>query len=652
MEIATKVPPPPMIFSPRDLLAFFLLLFFCGLASPAVAIDAENVLVLYNADDGPGGSGAQIANHYQQVHPNAHVAGISGINAILSGTYSEEISGDDYLNVLRPQILSELGSIPDSIDVIVTTKGMPLRIDVGSQPGGNSSLKWKRYSSLESELNRIDSIDSIDEMGDQFLLIGFPAFDFSLQSNPYYNKNIPFVRSGSDLVNGDIRLSSRLDGYSVGDVINSIDRAQNVFVNPSGHFIVADDDPTAGIDQIVNNAGEGAGLITVLQNHGQAFISDYDQGDAVQNTAIAVAPGPVVGYVSHGTNDGAGGLEPGYIQNQLDFELANGAVFHTHESFNARSFDPAHSQGQGLVAEWLEIGGTAGLGHVQEPFNGPDNVTNEDLFYDMLLPSAGAQPGETGLTFVEAAWNATRQLSFVNTVVGDPLMTFQAWLPGDTNLDGVVEFNDFFMLQGNWQQPGGFEDGDFDGDGMVDEDDFDILQANWLASVAGVLPSGVSEITVYPMIEDTTGWPVLNATLLREANLNGDLNVDGDDLDMLFASFGIDNGGDVDGDGDTDGADFLLWQQQLYVHSLTADFNIDGVATQGDLSIWENSFSENRGGDADGDGDTDGMDFLAWQREFIGTPAAIAAATVPEPSVGSLVGLACFLLATVSRRRT
>ena len=118
------------------------------------------------------------------------------------------------------------------------------------------------------------------------------------------------------------------------------------------------------------------------------------------------------------------------------------------------------------------------MGHVHEPYNGPDNVANEDILYQAMLPSNSAQPGESGLTFVESAWTATRQLSYVNTVVGDPLMRWQQWLPGDTNLDGVVEFNDFFTLQGNWQQPGDFSQGDLNGDGVIDMADLEMLQQN------------------------------------------------------------------------------------------------------------------------------------------------------------------------------
>jgi len=467
----------------------------------APAIEEENVLVLYNADEGAQGDGFQIASYYAQARPGVNVVGLTGISSILSGSYNEQVSAADYLSVIRPQVLSAIAGISDEINVIVTTKGLPLKIDAGSQPAGNASLNWRRWSSFESELTRVDSIDSIDEMGNQFILAGLPQFDFSLPSNPYYNTGGPFVRAGSDPVNGDIRLASRLDGYSVQSVNAAIDRAQQVFVVPFGQYVVADDDPTAGVDQMVDDitGGPGPGLVSVLDSASQAYVYENT------NTATTTAPGPVIGYVSHGTNDGGGGLEADYIENQLQFELADGAVFLTHESFNALSFDASHSQTQGLVADWLEIGGTAGLGHVQEPYNGPDNVTNEDLLFQMLLPPDGASPGDSGLTFVEAAWNATRQLSYVNTVVGDPLMRWQAWLPGDANLDGSVNLDDLAILQVNWLGPGSFREGDFNGDGNVNLDDLAVLQVNWLQSVNSGTAS--SSITSPPTVDPVTGFP-------------------------------------------------------------------------------------------------------------------------------------------------
>ncbi len=496
---------------------FFRPLAICFLwaahVTSASGLDAPNVLVLYNGDAGPAGDGFQIAAHYAQARPGVHLLPISGIDSILSGSTSEEVSADGYLSVIRPQVLSAINGITDSIDVIVTTKGMPLRIDAGSQPAGSTSFSWKRYSSLESELTRIDSINSLDKMGDQFFFAGFPQFDTSLGSNPYYNSGGPFVRLGSDPINGDIRLASRLDGYSVASVNAAIDRAQKVFVVPQGQYVVADDDPTAGVDQLADGGGPGPGLKNVLTNANQAFV--YENND----TATTTAPGPVLGYVSHGTNDGTGGLESGYIQNQLQFDLANGAVFLTHESFNALSFDPAHAQSQGLIAEWLEAGGTAGLGHVQEPYNGHDNVTNEDLLFEMLLPANGALPGESGLTFVEAAWNATRQLSYVNTVVGDPLMKFQAWLPGDINLDGTVNLFDVAILQDNWQEWGTFAQGDVNGDGIVNLFDVAILQDNWQMQIGSASAPLAGEGVL--VLDPDTGMPVVVGSIPEPSTLLG-----------------------------------------------------------------------------------------------------------------------------------
>src|ERR1700681_3687569 len=80
---------------------------------------AANVLVLYNT---ASSDGAQIANYYAQIHPGVQLLGINGVDP-----NSEDISADAYLSTIRPQVLSALTS---TIDVIVTTKGLPLRINV------------------------------------------------------------------------------------------------------------------------------------------------------------------------------------------------------------------------------------------------------------------------------------------------------------------------------------------------------------------------------------------------------------------------------------------------------------------------------------------------------------------------------------------
>lgn len=83
--------------------------------------------------------------------------------------------------------------------------------------------------------------------------------------------------------------------------------------------------------------------------------------------------------------------------------------------------------------------------------------------------------------------------------------------------------------------------------------------------------------------------------------------------------------------------------------SIPGDFNGDQVVNAGDLAEWRTSFAEDAGADADEDGDTDGNDFLIWQRQLgVGSQTAVAAA-VPEPAAWALGLLAA--LATWRRRR-
>ncbi len=79
----------------------------------------------------------------------------------------------------------------------------------------------------------------------------------------------------------------------------------------------------------------------------------------------------------------------------------------------------------------------------------------------------------------------------------------------------------------------------------------------------------------------------------------------------------------------------------------SADFNHDTLITEVDLELWEQSYGNSIVGDADNDGDTDGADFLAWQRQVAGgAPLTSAHTSVPEPTTLTLallllVGAGC-----------
>jgi uncharacterized protein (TIGR03790 family) len=437
----------------------------CGICA---ALDPSSVVVLYS-DSHP--DSLEIANHYAQVHPGVRLLGLSGVST------QEQITHDHYLDVIRPQVLA---GIDDGTELIVTTKGLPLRIlNTTPNPGTYDGWRgsdfgmsiphdwWKPYSSLESELTRVDRIDSAEQMGDQGFLFStaspFNYDSFHQAANPYFGRWTGFDRS--DPANEGIRLTARLDGFTVNDVIASIDRAQQSYLLPSANYVVVDDDPNA--------PGALADLMPelvadVLEPSQQGYL--YDSGTA----HITAADEPVLGYVSHGSQ--AAG--PGYIQ-ELDFNMLPGALMHTWESFNAYSFrEGANRYGQGLAGDWLTMGGTAAIGTVEEPKASRSSVANEDILFDMLLQ---------GYTLAEAAWSATNQLSFVNTVVGDPLMRWRDWVPGDTNLDGVVNIVDLNAVLGRWNKtatPYDLAAGEVTGDGFVGIQDLILVTTYWQSGTA------------------------------------------------------------------------------------------------------------------------------------------------------------------------
>jgi len=417
------------------------------LASTVFALDESNVLVVYNS---ASAEGQQIAEYYASIHPGVSLLGIDNVPV------QEDIDEQVYLNQIRPQVLAALNG---SIDCIVTTKGMPLRI-TNNNPG--SHMITNVYSSLESELTRIDTIDSASLMGNQMMPMPSipPAFTNPYVVNPYCGAD-----GGFSYATYGTRLTARLDGFTVEDVIAGINNAFRVAYGDK--FFVVDDDPDYTYDRMRQLADD------VLAPSGVSY--QYDDTSAFLNTA----PGPVIGYVSHGRY---GGAPEGYILdevNGLRFALAPGAIMQTWESFNAYSFEEGGNRlGQGLLAEWIARGGSGGVGTVEEPGATSSAVANEARIFELMLD---------GYSWAEAAWNATMQLSFVNTVVGDPLMRwFDFLVPGDANGDGMVDTDDLDIVLANWGAnvaPGDALHGELSGDGWVGMIDMDLVLADFLYGV-------------------------------------------------------------------------------------------------------------------------------------------------------------------------
>lgn len=107
-----------------------------------------------------------------------------------------------------------------------------------------------------------------------------------------------------------------------------------------------------------------------------------------------------------------------------------------------------------------------------------------------------------------------------------------------------------------------------------------------------------------------------------KADFDGNLSVDEQDLLVWQRSLGITNPYDPDENGKVTGRDFLRWQRDYHAERSEAeqirfdilDTNGDGRIDTADLQHWHDSYGLNAAADIDGDGDTDGRDFLMLQR--------------------------------------
>jgi T5SS/PEP-CTERM-associated repeat protein len=173
-----------------------------------------------------------------------------------------------------------------------------------------------------------------------------------------------------------------------------------------------------------------------------------------------------------------------------------------------------------------------------------------------------------------------------------------------------------------------------------------------VGSLTTVIGGGASSLSI-------TGEATLDGFL--DLSSFGTPSVVGDSYDILTASGGV--LGTFDSDLTIAGG--LVWSitYELDVVTVTAggmampmgaDFNGDGVVDVLDLGIWEMYYGatgvDQTMGDADGDGDVDGLDFLKIQMDLGGPPSLAAlVAAVPEPSA---LLLALSALAFGYRRRT
>ena len=305
----------------------------------------------------------------------------------VSTSTAETITDADFVS-LRGQIETYLQNnhLTDSIDYIVTTKGVPLRID-----RCDSGWVGSASASVESELMCVlgPLSDQIGEGG------GIPS--------PYFGQTAHFSHKAFG-----IYLVTRLDGYSVQEIEQLIDKSgPGVHLDPASSFVLDQDPQWGGTYATLNTNLRKARDILALSGASTVLNTD---------TVFLTRQSGIAGYASWGSNDhhAAQYSDDGSPNDTW----APGAIAETYVSTSARSFMAPAVSGQSLIADLIHEGASGAKGYVYEPF--VSGMADVSILFDRYI---------SGYNLAESFFSASQLLSWMDVVVGDPKTSIVTRLP-------------------------------------------------------------------------------------------------------------------------------------------------------------------------------------------------------------------------------
>ncbi|MDB5328833.1 MAG: hypothetical protein JWM57_4402 [Phycisphaerales bacterium] len=128
----------------------------------------------------------------------------------------------------------------------------------------------------------------------------------------------------------------------------------------------------------------------------------------------------------------------------------------------------ADIQGGKLLLDYT--GGSSPIASIKSLLNGEYAANSGNFTAGQIRSTTAAAAGKT----IGYGDNGTNTVTLMYT------------LAGDANLNGTVDFNDFLVLQNNFNAPGTrFDQGNFNYDGVTDFNDFLMLQNNFGQSITG-----------------------------------------------------------------------------------------------------------------------------------------------------------------------
>ena len=370
-------------------------------ASSAFAQSGRHILLVANSTSEASGT---IADYY---------AGKRSVPADqilrLDLPVDEEISPEIYVTQVEQPIATWLTThaAQDRILYLVLTKDVPLRIRGTVGQRGT-------VASVDSELALLYR-----------RLAGEQTAAAGSIPNPYFadadglKDAAPFSHRTAD-----IYLVSRLDGYTLADVLALIDRG----AAPSRDGVILLDGRLELVPSIGNRWLESAAE-TLGQIDGWSARVQYDSSSTVLSDESNV-----LGYYSWGSNDRTAGAR------HLEHRFNPGALAGEFVSTDARTFveppegwtvndRPFRGSHQSLVGDLIRDGITGVAGHVAEPY------LSATIRPDILFPAY-----VSGFNLVEAYYLALPVLSWQSVVIGDPLCApFRSAGVADADLDPSVD---------------------------------------------------------------------------------------------------------------------------------------------------------------------------------------------------------------------
>jgi uncharacterized protein (TIGR03790 family) len=329
---------------------------------------------------------------------------------------NEEILRSDYDTTIRQPLINYIDSkgIKLQIYYIVVTKDVPIRISNVNGSGYNAD-----YACVDSEMCLLYEGDYDLEGTTANPYYGWYSSSSANKGNPATSvawSPFTFVRGGITMD----YLVTRLSSWTKDAVFGMIDRSKQADTAVMSPYVVVFDDDTKNYDMMNNPTADGSdSAVTVCQNKSVTFFSDTVNITPADQTVKITAPvmttwggnpNVVIGYCSHGIHAGMQSL---YIINDLQFNYLPGALFMSYESFNGTIFrgDPYTHGGHGQVADFILMGGTGGIGNVFEPYS--DSCGDESIIFAEYI--------KCHRNLAEAMYKGLRRVSWVETVLGDPL---------------------------------------------------------------------------------------------------------------------------------------------------------------------------------------------------------------------------------------